>query len=251
VKPKILLLDLETGFNILKLFSLYQPGKTIPYSAIQQERYIICGSIKEFGKDTVWSYHVKPSDPTNDKSVVAMLIKALEDADAVIAHNGDEFDLKYINTRAVYHGLSPLPNIKQIDTLKLARKKFNFNSNRLDYLGQFLKVGKKINAPQSLWSDALTGSAEAIDKLLKYNVQDVRLLEEVYKKIAPFCEASLNHALFAEEGEIVCPLCGSESYQKRGFVPSKTGLYQRYQCKECNHWFQGTTTILKTGVKSK
>lgn len=246
LSPKIYLWDIETGYNIVNLFSLFQPGKHIHYSAIEQERYIICGSVKELGKPGVHSYSVDPNIPTNDYSVVKWLLQALGDADAIIAHNGDKFDYKYLNTRALYHGLDPLPPVIQIDTLKMARSKFYFNSNRLDYLGQFLGVGEKIHVDQKLWAEALVGNSKAISDIVKYNKQDVKLLEQVYLKLAPYCETKLNRALFNDE---VCPLCGSENYENRGYSTNRTGVYQRYQCQDCGKWFQGTKSIHRAEVK--
>src|SRR5690554_6667888 len=144
-KPKIYLWDLETGYNIVNVFSLAVNSKYIPYSALQQERYIICGTVEELGYDNIWTYSVDPKRPIEDQKVVKGLLSKLSEADAIIAHNGDNFDLKFFNTRAVYHGFDLLPNIISIDTLKIARKHFNFNSNRLDYLAKFLGVGKKVD----------------------------------------------------------------------------------------------------------
>lgn len=244
--PKILLWDLETGFNVMNLFSLFQPGKHIHYSAISQERYIICGSIKELGVNRVESVQVDPEDPTNDLLVVEWLLSKISDADAIIAHNGDKFDLKFLNTRALYHRFDPLPPIITIDTLKLAKSKFNFNSNRLDYLGHFLGVGEKIKTDTSLWTKALQGDAKAINDMVKYNRQDVRLLEAVYLKLAPFCDSKLNRALFDED---VCPLCGSSNYEKRGYTTKETLIYQRYKCIDCGKWFQGVKSIHRAEVK--
>lgn len=253
--PKILIWDIETGYNIVNIFDLLIQGKYIPYTQISQERYIICASFKELGKDKITSLSIADypefvDDPSNDRRLVRDMLEVLKGADAIVAHNGDRFDSKRLNTRAVYWGFDPLPNIITIDTLKIAKNHFNFNSNRLDYLGKFLRVGEKIKVDMlPLWTGALEGSKAAIREIVKYNRQDVILLEKVYQKLAPYAPARLNRALFSED--MVCPLCGSENHQKRGFTYSRTGKYQRFQCSDCKHWFQGTTTLIRTGVKSK
>ncbi len=252
-RPVIKLWDLETGFNVVNLFSLFQPGKYIHYSAIEQERYIICCGVKELGVDEVATFAINDTktwakDPTNDKELVKWILDELSDADVLIAHNGDHFDMKYINTRAIFWGYDPLPPIPTIDTLKMARGKFNFNSNRLDYLAQFLGVGAKINAPQALWGKALHGDSTAVDSIVDYNIGDVHLLEKVYTKLAPYCPSKLNMALYSDEEE-VCPLCGSEDLEKRGFATKKTGVYQRYRCTDCGSWSQGTTSLRRAKVK--
>lgn len=252
-KPKILLYDIETGYNVVNVFSLITAGKYIPYYSIQQERYIICATVKELGKTGFksWSVLQKNDDPRDDKWVVEELWKELSTADAIIAHNGDNFDLKFLNTRAVYHGLGPLPNLISIDTLKIARKNFNFNSNRLDYLAKFLGVGEKIETTESLWVDAQAGKKSAVRKMVKYNQRDVEILEKVYLKLAPYETAQLNQASMSESDDPICPLCGSENLHSRGNRFTRTGVYQRFHCQDCGHWSQGTRTIRNSTIKSK
>jgi DNA polymerase elongation subunit (family B) len=255
VKPKIIIWDIETGYNVVNIFDLLISSKYIPYSQIAQERYIICASFKELGKDKITTLSISnypefSEDPSNDKGLVKDILDYLKDADAIIAHNGDRFDSKRLNTRAVYWGFDPLPNIITIDTLKIAKNHFNFNSNRLDYLGKFLKVGEKIKVDMlPLWTGALNGSKASIREIVKYNRQDVNLLEKVYQKLAPYAPAKLNRALFTDG--LCCPLCGSEAAIKDGTRLSRTGLYQRYRCKDCGHPYQGTKTIKQVSLASK
>lgn len=257
MRGRIFLWDIETGLNIVSLFSLFQNQKVIHYDAIEQERYVICASVKELGMKGIKTFKITDSDsfrfdPTDDRKMLADLFEYLSEADALIAHNGDNFDLKYVNTRALKHGLKPLPNIITIDTLKIAKNHFKFNSNRLDYIAKFLGLGGKEKCPQSNWVDAMYGSNSAVDKIAHYNRRDVEVLEEVYIKLAPYTESKLNQALFADDEEdIVCPLCGSEHFQSRGSRYTRVTEYQRYQCTDCGHWFTGTHQIRRVGVKSK
>lgn len=239
--PKILIWDLETGVNVARIFSLFP--KYIPHTALQSERYIICGAFKELGGDETSCISLIDDierfikDPTDDYYVVAMLHGELSKADALIAHYGDKFDVKYFNTRCVYHGFNPLPNIIQIDTYKIAKSKFLFNSNKLDYLGQFLGLGNKIKTTEQLWTDCLAGKVSAVQEMVEYNIEDVDLLERVYNKLAPFVPARMNHNLFTDNQN--CPLCGSFQIIKKGFVYTRVNKYQGYLCKSCGHRFRG------------
>lgn len=254
--PRIKIWDLETGFNILAAFSLFNKYAPIPHKNVLQERYIICGSFKNLGDKEIRTYSVtdKPrrfkKNPVDDYYVVKALREELLDSDAIIAHNGDHFDVKYFNTRCLFHGLGPVPKLIQIDTYKVAKKLFNFNSNRLDYLASFLGVGKKMSIGHEVWLDALRGDAQAVQKIAKYNVVDVKVLEKVYTKMAPYDTSPLNMSLY-NGGDLVCPLCGSAHITGEGWRTTRTRRYQRLKCNECGHWFQSTKSDPYTAARTK
>ena len=56
----------------------------------------------------------------------------------MVAQNGDFFDMRWYNGRHLIHGLEPIPWGKTVDTYKIAKRYFNLNSYRLDYLGKLL-----------------------------------------------------------------------------------------------------------------
>src|ERR1019366_3081154 len=83
-------------------------------------------------------------DKESDKALVKELWRMMNDADIIIAHNGDGFDIKKSNARFIIHGLLPPATYKTIDTLKIARRHFKFGSNKLNDLGVTLGLGKKL-----------------------------------------------------------------------------------------------------------
>lgn len=238
-KPLIYVWDLETSFNKAAIFSIF--NKFLPFSAITQERYIICGSYKKLDSPSVYSVSQLQDmerfkrDPSDDYFVVKELHKALSKADALIAHHGDAYDIKFFNTRAMYNGLPPLHNIITIDTRKIAKNKFYFNSNKLDYLGKFLGCGMKIKTGEQLWHDCLNGDVKAVERMVEYNVEDVLLLERIYKKLAPYAPAKMNFNIFNRDS---CPSCGSINIVKKGFEYTRVNKYQGYGCKSCGHRFR-------------
>lgn len=234
-KPKILLYDLETFPNIVTSWGLKVDGY-LSADNIIEERTIICGSYKWLGEKTVYSTCVHPKSPKDDFQVVADLHRVVSQADAIVAHNGDAFDIRWLNARVVYHGLAPLPPVIQIDTKKIAKSKFKFNSNRLDYLAQYLGIGKKIKTEFDLWKQCMAGDEASLKEMVRYNRHDIVLLEQVYLKLAPYVPARVNARLFTKRPG--CPSCGSEAVQARGFSYTVSHEYQRYQCTECGSWFR-------------
>lgn len=239
-EPRIVLYDLETSHNVIAKFDLREEY-TNPANIIQ-ERFIICAAWKGLGEkrtqavsglDNPKRFKANLAD---DRHVVETLHGVLSEADAIVAHNGDKFDLRWLQGRMLFHGLPPLPPFKSIDTLKIARKAFYLNSNRLDYLGKYLGFGGKASTPGGLWMDVLRGDKKAIRTMVDYNKRDVELLEQVFLKIRPYASTALNHQLFAQhEG---CPHCGSQKFERRGYRYADTQVYARFQCQVCRKWFR-------------
>lgn len=235
---KILLWDIETWPITATTWDLW-PRNGLDHKNILNDWGIICAAWKWLGEKPVHAQWISPLHPNNDIDVIKALHKVLSEADVLVAHNGDEFDLKKFNARAIKHGLPPLPPIKTIDTLKVAKKYFNFTSNRLDYLGGFLGVGRKIPTHFGMWLDIMKGDAESLARMVKYNKQDVRLLEDVYLKLRPFMTDHPNENLFNVVD--VCPVCGGKKFKKQGFKYTRQGAKQQYQClaDKCHAWFVG------------
>jgi hypothetical protein len=240
-EPRVILYDLETSHNLAAVFSLLHNDYIQPENIIR-ERYIICFSYKELGEKQIHAVSILDDpkrfkhDPYDDTYVVTKLHEVLFGADVLVAHNGDNFDLKYAKTRMLVRGLPPLPPIPAIDTLKVAREQFLFNANRLDYLGNLLKVGRKKPTTTGLWLRILQGDAAAIREMVTYNKQDVALLERVFLKLQPYMSSHIHRQLFGGDG--TCPRCGSNHVQMRGIHRATTNTYQRYQCQTCLGWFR-------------
>jgi len=239
--PKILVWDIETNFNLLLTYDLFT--NFIPYDRILEERYMISVAWKELGGKKIEAVSLLDDperftkDPHDDYHVVKTIYEVLSEADAIIHHFGDKFDVKMLNSRLIYHGFPPLPEIVQIDTYKIATSKFKFNSNKLDYLGEYLGLGRKIPVNRQLWVDCWHGTKRAVRDMVTYNKQDVKLLEQVYLKLAPFAPAKLNlNHFYGNDEDPVCPLCGGTHLQKRGNRLTRAGKWQRFQCQECGGW---------------
>ena len=181
-------------------------------------------------------------DREDDGNLVKALWKLYDAADLIIAHNGDRFDIKKSNARFIFHGLKPPSPYKSIDTLKIARSKFGFLSNRLNDLGAHLGLGRKLpHTGFHLWKQCmLTASPKHWNKLRKYNARDVTLLERIYERLRPWSPSHPNLAALSEKP--CCPVCQSLDIQRRGFNLARTKKTPRFHCQSCGHWFaQGKT----------
>lgn len=170
----------------------------------------------------------------SDKQLIQKLHKVLDNADVIIAHNGDRFDIKKGNTRMVKHGILPYTPGKTIDTLKVAKNNFAFTSNKLDDLAKFLGVkGKMKHSGYSLWKKCREeDDAQSWETMRKYNAVDVLVLEEVYLKLRPWIKNHPNMGILLGING-ACPNCGSTQLQSKGYRMTTTGQQKRFRCMGC------------------
>lgn len=233
IKVKRLFFDIETSPNI-GFFWKSGYGLNIGPENIISERAVICVCYKWEDEDKV--HYVTWDEDQNDKLVIKELAKILEEADEVIAHNGDSFDIKWLRTRALYHRISFPYRIRTLDTLKKARNAFSFNSNKLDYIGKFLGVGEKVdNGGFGLWKDIiLNKSDEALDKMVEYCMGDVILLQDIYSEIHSYIHKNTSFSVLNGRPKWRCVECISDKVKLRKSSATVMGVIKRHMiCKDC------------------
>ncbi len=231
-KIKRLFWDIETSYNVVSTWNIgYEIN--VNHDNIIRERAIICICYKWEGEDEVHYLRWKKGD---DKQLLLDFTKVLNIADESIGHNSDRFDLKWLRTRCAFHGIPMIPDYKTIDTLKMARGGFRFNSNRLDYLGKFFGFGGKTDTGGfKLWQAIVEkNDEEAMSTMIKYCQDDVILLEKVYNKIEGYSKAKTHIGVLEGKDKCSCPKCGNEKVHKAGTrVSSIGGINQRLYCPKC------------------
>jgi DNA polymerase III epsilon subunit-like protein len=117
------------------------------------------------------------------------ILECLSGFNILIAHNGVDFDMKFMNTKAIEHGFAPIPGKMVIDPCKIARKYMRMHSNGLDALAMYLGTStEKTTLIPSIWKAATLAFDPAVNKpamdyIVDHCVRDVVLLTEVYNKL--------------------------------------------------------------------
>lgn len=235
--PKILLFDIETAPNLGYVWGKWEQD------VIENTRdwYMMTFAYKWLGEKTTHAYSLPDfplykRNPEDDTALVKKLHELFCEADIVVAHNGNEFDVKKANARFLAAGLNPPTPYKTIDTKLVAKRYFRFDSNALEALGQYLKLGKKRpTGGFSLWRDCMHGIRSAWLKMVHYNKGDVDLLEKVYLRLRPWI------ATFpiTRPDNGTCLTCGGKHLQARGSRFTKKLRIQRLQCTGCGAWSSG------------
>ena len=168
--------------------------------------------------------------------MVEGLAELIRKADYVIGHNVDRFDLPVLNTRLIDLRLEPIPPVKTVDTLKIAKRSFRFTYNRLSYLAEFLGLEPKHPMDMADWVSAVKGDRAAIRKMRDYCSQDIEVLEQVFDELAPYAKGLPRFFTAAHEMQRACPYCGEDDFTKvlpSGWHTTNASRFQRYRCETC------------------
>lgn len=102
---KVLLFDIETSPSISYTFGRFKYN--IMYDQVEQEPMMLTWSAKWLYGGEIFSDKITPDEVLrcDDKRIVTSLWNLINEADIVIAHYGDGFDIPMLNTRAILNGL--------------------------------------------------------------------------------------------------------------------------------------------------
>ena len=228
---KRLYFDLETSPNIVYSWRVGYKINLQPENIVK-ERAIICVAWKWEGKDKI---HSLTWGNGCDKTLLKRFMEIAASADEIVAHNGDSFDIKWLRTRCLYHRIPAFPEYNSLDTLKLARRGFNFNSNKLDYIAKFLgHEGKLRHDGFQMWKDVMEGDAKALKAMVQYCRQDIVTLEKVHKELKPYTKDKTHVGVQLGHERWSCPACGCQYVTKHSTRYRTSGVkYYQMQCRSC------------------
>lgn len=245
-KPKIATIDIETyPAEVLMYGQTYEPVivKINRFQSILSMAYKIGDrKTKYIGLNTIKGY--KKGD-LDDKKLMLEILDVLKDVDIIIGQNSDEFDIKIIKERLMFHNLPALSNnIITYDTKKLFKKVSRLPNNKLDTIGQFTGVGEKLkHQGVDLFISCGAGDEKAWRINERYNKKDVDLAYEALKKVLPYVKLSPSQTSFSKNLQCSNPTCLSKNVIKSKLRKVVGGWKQQYQCKKCGHYFQDKKLI--------
>lgn len=233
---KILILDVETKPAIAYVWKAYDenigPDQIIDNGGVISYAGKFIGN-KAIFFDAEWNHS---NDAEGRRNFLRGLWQLMSNADAIVTYNGDRFDLTKIQGEFALSRLPPMVPPTSIDVFKTI-KKLGLFMNKLAYIGPLFEVGGKVKHEGfNLWKSVMNGDPKAQHKMMKYNIQDIKLLEKLYLRIRPFIK---NHPHLGENKH-ECGSCGSNHVQSRGYRRTKFFRVQRIQCMECGSWSEGS-----------
>ena len=242
---RTLIFDTETAPMLSYIWGLRHQDY-IPHGQVVHDSFLICWSAQWRGETKVHTGILTPTEcvAQADQRIVVDLADLIRQADVVVAHNAKGFDVKMLKNRLLLLGLEDVGPVTVLDTLLLARRNFRLASNRLDYLGEVLGVGRKHKTGGfDLWRRCYLGEQKALDEMRRYNRQDVVLLGKVLERMLPYLQGVPR--LMDGDGTDQnggCPYCGGK-VAKDGLYRTGASTFQRVKCTVCGKYSRWSSAL--------
>jgi DNA polymerase elongation subunit (family B)/predicted RNA-binding Zn-ribbon protein involved in translation (DUF1610 family) len=234
---KVLILDIENTFILGGVWGLW--GENIGLDQILDGGHVLSYAFKWYGERGGIVFR-----RSTDVDFLSTLHNALSTADAVVTYNGKRHDVPLINREFIKAGYAPPAPFKHIDLIESIKRQFKFPSNKLAWVLKELGLpAKEEHEGFPLWIKVIQGDEKAWKRMERYNVQDVRVTEQLYTAILPWILNHPNHNLYG--ASLACPNCGSVHLHSRGLAHTLTQSYRRYQCVDCGKWSRERFTAIK------
>lgn len=246
--PKILIFDIETA--PMQAFVWKRFKENISLDQTISESFMLCWSAKWLYEEEVMGDCLTDTEVTteNDKRIVKSLYDLINKADIIVAYNGRNFDIPYMNQRFLVYGFPPYVPTHIVDPYETAKSVFRFSSNKMDNIATQLGLQNKLSTDFNLWKGCMNGDSKSLNEMLVYNKQDVVVLEEIYCRMLPWIKNHPNISNYFDDKNR-CTKCGSQNLQKLGrvfYTPS--GQYELFRCKDCGTIFRGKKNLNKDAV---
>lgn len=246
--PKILIFDIETAPMSAFIWKRYKENVSLEQTI--SESFMLCWSAKWLYEEEVFGDKLTSEEARkeDDFRIVESLYKIISQADIIVAYNGKNFDIPYMNQRFLVYGFNPYTPVQVIDPYETAKTVFRFSSNKMDHIATELGLQNKIKTDFDLWKGCMIGNETSLSQMLKYNKQDVVVLEEIYCRMMPWIKNHPNISNYFEDKDR-CIKCGSENIIKLNkYFYTPSGKYELYRCRRCGSVFRGKKNLNKEKV---
>lgn len=247
---RILIFDIETTPTIGYTWAKWQQNVL----DFVEPSHLLCFAYRWYGEDDIHvvsqrqfarSYKRNRKD---DRQVVQKLWDLFDEADIIVAHNGDRFDITKVQGRFAVHGMQKPSPFYTVDTKKVAARQWRLHSNSLNDLGKQLGLGVKLqHTGFSLWLGCMAGEDDSWQLMEDYNRQDVELLTELYHMMLTNGWIYNHPPVNSISGnQHACPTCGEtdgSQFVRRGYKTTGAYTYVQYRCSTCGHYHRSPFSV--------
>ena len=254
-EARILVCDIETSPILAYVWGLFD--QNIGLNQIVEDWSVLSWAAKWLGEDEIFYQDVRAAtNKRDDKEILQLIWKLLDEADVVIWHYGKQFDKKKLNARFILNSMTPVSPYREIDTKEISSQTFKFTSNKLEYLADKLNVHfKKLKHSkfpgQEMWNECLKNNHEAFDEMEIYNKHDILATEELYHKLQAWQKNPIDFNVFRVDSITNKCNCGSANLTRQGWRTTNSGRFQRYRCEVCGAWSQDSGSANNALSKEK
>ena len=156
--------------------------------------FLICCCILPLDGDDVQTLQIRYDERGDDRRLVSEIRDALNGYDILIGHNVQSFDLNWLNSRLMFHGMGVLNTALVFDTYQVAKslaiKTRKGLGNLLDYFGL---EGEKTAIYRTSWNDVrspyLGEFNAAMQDIVYHCEQDVMGNRNLFDVLYPYALA--------------------------------------------------------------
>jgi uncharacterized protein YprB with RNaseH-like and TPR domain len=137
---------------------------------------------------------------SEERSLLLKLAKRLESYDVMVTWNGRSFDVPFLTTRLMKHGVDPRPILRKshIDLADVVKGRLRLTFTYLDHVCDFFEIDRKkgpmgLDVPH-LYVRALEGDRKALLLIREHCLDDLRATRQVFLRLKPLLEQQLEYA---------------------------------------------------------
>jgi len=202
----------------------------------------ICAAWNWYGQDRV--HFASEWGKGGREGMLRTIWDAYNKAQIVVGHNIDGFDTKKLKAEWLGIGLNPPSPFKSVDTLKVARREFGYESNTLDSLCTRLGLVAKTDRYEiEVARAACAGNREAQRRIKGYNCGDIAATTGLYDILRPWHPSHPHSVMNTSDDRKSCNSCWTtdpDHFEANGFKLANQILYRLYLCRNCGANVQGT-----------
>jgi len=120
-----------------------------------------------------------------DKRITQSLVDEMNKYDVIFTYYGTRFDIPFIRTRALYHGID-FPMYRQKshkDLYYVVRSKLKLHRSSLMAATEFFGIDGKTRIKPEYWQKARWGDKKSLKYVYEHNIADVEILEDLHRKL--------------------------------------------------------------------
>jgi hypothetical protein len=252
---RMLFIDIETAPAQVYTFSFFKAY--IPADAIIKPGYILCVSYRWYDENktqivSLWR--------DGEEAMHQKLYDLLDEAEVVVAYNGNRFDIPWIEGELTMRGLGRPSPFHKIDLFQVWKKHAHTVINKLDYVAQRLLGDEKIHHEGfKLWVSVMNGDKRAQMRMRRYCLKDTTLMPGIYDILRPYIPNHPNMLLdeaptagYEEDDGVQhrCIVCGGTSVYPRGWSFTAIGRQRRYYCPDCGKWMKSPHSVTLADLRN-
>lgn len=175
------LLAVAEQARAIVFWDLETTGTTAEYDSL------LVGCVKPYGR-RVEVYSV--TKPGEDRSATAALAERLNSAYVWVTFYGRRFDVPFLESRLLHHGLPPLQHRLHIDLYMLIRYRLALSRRSQAHLLRWLNAPEqKMSLSPDVWNEVVRDPDKGLKTLVRRCASDVRGLEALYRRLRPWIVA--------------------------------------------------------------